>query len=110
VLPAAVRYRVENDVVRLHDLFVRGTRYLLAIVVPVAIVPIVLARPLLVAWMGIEFAPAAPAMVILVGYWLVLANTSVGVNLLIAVGQIRTFALYVAAIAVANAALSLALA
>jgi O-antigen/teichoic acid export membrane protein len=48
-------------------------------------------------------------MTILVGYWVLYANTSVGWNLLVAVGQIRKFALCVAAIATLNVALSLAL-
>jgi O-antigen/teichoic acid export membrane protein len=109
VLPAAVRYSAEHDTARLHDLLLRGTRYLLAIVTPVAVVLMVLARPLLAAWLGPRFAGAAPALAILVGYWVVYANTSVGWNILVAVGQIRKFALFAAAIAAANAALSLAL-
>jgi O-antigen/teichoic acid export membrane protein len=47
--------------------------------------------------------------VILVGYWLFYANTVVGWNLIVALGQIRRFAIYAGVVALANAALSFAL-
>jgi O-antigen/teichoic acid export membrane protein len=109
VLPAAVRYAAEDDVERTHDLLLRGTRYLVAIVAPVVVVLTVLARPLLVAWLGPRFGGAAPAMAILVGYWLVYASTSVGWNIVVAAGEIRRYALFAAGIAIVNAALSVAL-
>jgi O-antigen/teichoic acid export membrane protein len=109
VLPAAARYEADADESRLHDLLVRGTRYMLAVITPLAVVLMVLARPLLVSWLGPKFAPADVAMAILVGYWVVYANTAVGWNMLVARGQIRTFAFFAASIAVVNAALSLAL-
>jgi O-antigen/teichoic acid export membrane protein len=109
VLPAAARYSADHDAERTRDLLLRGSRYLLAIVAPVVVVLIVLARPLLVAWLGPRFSRAAPAMAILVGYWLVYASTSVGWNIAVVVGEIRRYALFAASIATANAALSLAL-
>jgi O-antigen/teichoic acid export membrane protein len=109
VLPAAARFRSEEDVERLRELLLRGSKYLVAVVTPVAITFVVLARPLLVAWLGPKFAPADVALSILVGYWIVYANTSVGWNMLVAVGQIRKFALFAGAVAVLNLALSLAL-
>jgi O-antigen/teichoic acid export membrane protein len=109
VLPAAVRFHVESDKQRQRALLLRGTRYMLAVVVPLTVVLMVLARPILEAWLGRKFGAAAPAMTILVGYWLVYANTSVGWNMLVAVGQIRRYALVAAWVAIANAALSLGL-
>jgi O-antigen/teichoic acid export membrane protein len=109
VLPAAARYHADADDERLHDLLVRGTRYMLAVITPLALVLMVLARPLLIAWLGPKFGPADVAMAILVGYWILYANTAVGWNMLIGVGQIRTFAFFSAGVAVVNAALSLAL-
>jgi O-antigen/teichoic acid export membrane protein len=109
VLPAAARYHVEADEDRLRDLLVRGSRYLLAVVAPVALVLIVLARPLLVAWLGPKFAPADLAMAILAGYWLFYASVSVGWPMMIAVGKIRTFSFFALGVAALNVALSLAL-
>jgi O-antigen/teichoic acid export membrane protein len=110
VLPAAARFRSVHDVERLRELLLRGSRYLVAVVTPVAVTLVVLARPLLVAWLGPKFAPADLALSILVGYWIIYANTSVGWSMLVAIGQIRKFALFAGAVAGLNLALSLALA
>jgi O-antigen/teichoic acid export membrane protein len=109
VLPAAVQYRTEDHVLRMRDLLLRGTRYSVAIIVPLALVLMVLAQPILEVWLGRRFGAAATAMTILVGYWMVHANTSVGWIMLVAVGKVRKFALYAATVAACNAALSLAL-
>ncbi len=109
VLPAAARFRAEDDAERLRELLLRGSKYLVAVVTPVALTFVVLARPLLVAWLGEKFAPADVALSLLVGYWVVYANTSVGWNMLVAAGQIRKFALFAGAVALLNLALSLAL-
>jgi O-antigen/teichoic acid export membrane protein len=109
VLPAAARYAAERDAQRQRELLVRGTRYTMAVIVPIAVVLMILARPILEAWLGRPFGAAAPAMAIIVGYWLVYANTSVGWTLIVAAGQIRRFAIFAAVLALANAALSLAL-
>jgi O-antigen/teichoic acid export membrane protein len=68
-----------------------------------------LARPLLEAWLGPEFGEAAPAMTILVGYWILYANTSVAWQIVVANGRIRLFATFACAIGALNVALSLAL-
>jgi O-antigen/teichoic acid export membrane protein len=109
VLPAASRFFVEGDTQRMHDLLLRGTRYTLAAVVPLAIVLMALARPILHVWLGPRFAVASTAMTILVGYWLVNANTGVAGSMLVAAGRVRWLTKYAALVALANLALSLAL-
>ncbi len=109
VLPAAARYRAEDDSERLRELLLRGTRYAVAVIVPLALVLMVLAKPILEAWLGKKFDEAAPAMTLLVGYLIIYSNTAVGWNMLVAVGQIRLFALFAVSVAVLNVALSLAL-
>jgi O-antigen/teichoic acid export membrane protein len=109
VLPAAVQYRTEDHDRRLRDLLIRGTRYSVAIIVPLALVLMVLAKPILDVWLGGRFGTAATAMTILVGYWIVYANTSVAWTMFIAAGKVREFALFAATVAICNAALSLAL-
>ncbi|MDP9223543.1 MAG: oligosaccharide flippase family protein [Actinomycetota bacterium] len=109
VLPAAVRYRTEGDIERMRELLVRGTRYTVAVIAPLALVLAVLARPILEAWLGSKFDAAVPAMSILVGYWIIYANTAVGWNMLVAIGQVRKFALFAAGVAILNVALSVAL-
>jgi O-antigen/teichoic acid export membrane protein len=109
VVPAAARYAAQHDVQRTHDLLVRGMRYTLAVVVPVTIVLMILAKPILEVWLGAKFGVAATAMSVLTGYWLVNANTGVLSRMLVAAGRARVLTLYAGAVAVVNLGLSLAL-
>jgi membrane protein EpsK len=109
VVAVSARYAAEHDVQRTRDLLLRGTRYTLAAVVPVTIVLMILARPILKVWLGAKFGVAATAMVVLAGYWLVNGNTGVPGRMLIAAGRVRVITLYAATVALVNLALSLAL-
>jgi len=109
VMPASARYLAEHDAQRVRDLLLRGSRYTLAAVVPVTIVLMILARPILEVWLGSRFGQAATAMTVLAGYWLLNAGTGVAGRMLIAAGRVRTVAAYAGAVALANLALSLAL-
>ena len=77
--------------------------------VPVALVFMILAEPILRVWLGPKFAVGATAMTLLVAYWLINANTGVAGNMLVAAGRARWLAGYAAAVAAANLLLSLAL-
>lgn len=109
VLPAGARYIAEGDASRTHDLLIRGMRYTLAIVVPLTAVLCVLARPILRVWLGQRFEPASVALILLVGYWLLNANTGVPGALLLAAGRVRALTLYAAAVGLLNLLLSFAL-
>jgi O-antigen/teichoic acid export membrane protein len=109
VLPASSRFASANDLQRLHDLLLRGTRYTLAGVVPISITFMALARPILNVWLGPRFGVAATALTLLVGYWLVNANTGIAGGMLLAVGQVRQLTAYAGVVALVNICLSLAL-
>jgi O-antigen/teichoic acid export membrane protein len=109
VLPAASAYRAAGDVARTRDLIVRGTRYVLALTLPLVAVLCALAAPLLEAWLGEAFVEAAPAMTILLAYWLVAANALVATTVLIAHGHTLWLAHYAWTVALTNLALSVAL-
>jgi O-antigen/teichoic acid export membrane protein len=109
VLPASSRYLAQHDVPRTRDLLLRGTRYTLAAVVPLTIVFMVLAKPILVQWIGPKFGVAATAMTLLAAYWLFNANTGVAGTMLFAAGRARQLTLYALAVALLNVGLSLAL-
>lgn len=109
VLPTAVRYRTEGDERRLRELLVRGCRYALAGVVPIAIVGIVLAAPILDAWLGPEFGQAGTAMAIMLSHWLLNGVLGVTGAMLVAVGAARALARWAMAIGGATVLLALAL-
>lgn len=109
VLPAASDYLARGDFARARDLLVRGTRYVLALVVPGVVVVMVLAGPILAVWLGPRFASADVAMTIFVGYWLINANTVVASGMLVAQGETGWLARYAWAVALGCLAASLAL-
>ena len=109
VLPAASAYRAANDEQRTRDLLVRGTRYVLALVLPIVAVLCAVAEPLLDAWLGPRFGAAATSMTILLSYWLINANTIVAGAMLVSAGETAWLARYAWLVALSNLGLSLAL-
>ena len=75
-LPIASQLHAQDDVYRLRSLYLVGSRVILAICVPLLVVVIILAGPLLSIWVGAKYAVNAPIVVVLalasilqVGYW-----------------------------------------
>ncbi len=108
-LPATSRYTAQRDSERLRALMLRGSRYTLALIVPLAVTVIALARPLLEIWLGKRFGAGATALSILVSYWLLYGALAVTPGFLVGAGKARTVARYMVVVAGANLALSLAL-
>ncbi|HEV7807751.1 MAG TPA: oligosaccharide flippase family protein [Solirubrobacteraceae bacterium] len=109
VTPVASAYIASADEARLRELLLRGTRYVMAAVVPLTVVLMVLAGPILEVWLGEKFRPAAAALAILCGYWLVGSSTGVAGAMLVAAGKIRELAQFAWQVAITNLVLSLAL-
>jgi O-antigen/teichoic acid export membrane protein len=109
VLPTASSYVAAGDDYRLRELVVRGSRYTLALIVPLTVTAMVLGADILAVWLGQEFREGGTALAILVAYWLVNASLGVIGPLLVAVGQARKVAQYAWAVAFMNLVLSLAL-
>jgi O-antigen/teichoic acid export membrane protein len=109
VVPTASRYVATGDQRRLRDLAVRGTRYTLALFVPLCVTLIVLAGPILEAWLGDRYADGDLALAILVSYWLVYGGLVVTPGFLVGAGRAREVARIMICVAAANLALALAL-
>jgi PST family polysaccharide transporter len=109
VAPVASGLRADDDQWRNQQLLVRGTRYVLAIVAPVATILVVLASPILEVWLGDRYTAAAPALAILAAYWILGGNTGVMGGMLLAAGRVRALAIYAWAGAVSNIVLALSL-
>ena len=109
VLPARLALEAEGDRRRLGELLVRGSRYTLALIAPIAVAGAVLAAPLLDAWLGPEYRAGGSAMAILLVHWLVNGASGVAAALLVGLGSAATVARWAVAVALANVALALAL-
>ena len=74
---------------RLAALLLRGSRYVAAIVAPVAVLLAVLARPLLVGWLGPAFAASEVPTILLTTLQALLASLSVGHTIVVATGRLH---------------------
>jgi O-antigen/teichoic acid export membrane protein len=109
VVPSASRYTATEDQRRLRDLVVRGTRYTLALFVPVSVTLIVLAGPILEAWLGDRYGDGDVALAILVSYWLLYGGLVVTPGFLVGAGRAGEVARIMIVVAAANLALALVL-
>ena len=87
----------------------RGSRYTLALIAPIAVAGAVLAAPLLEAWLGPAYRAGGAAMAILLVHWLVERRQRRGRGRACGLGCAATVARWAVAVAVANVALALAL-
>ena len=89
MVPAASQLDALNDRRRLQELFLKGTKYTLAICLPVAVSAFVLAQSLIVVWIGPEYAADAGITRLFVSYLFLTPAVVVGYNMMIGMGHIR---------------------
>lgn len=109
VMPMASQLGAEGRRDALRTLFLRGTKYTLALLSPIVIVLIVVAQPLLQAWLGTEFAAVALSAQILISHQLLTSGTAVGDTMLVGLGKLPKRLPYVIGLALLNLTLSLVL-
>jgi len=109
VVPTASRYVSAGDQRRLRELVVRGTRYTLALFVPLCVTLMALAEPILEVWLGDRYGEGAGALTILVSYWLLYGGLVVTTGFLVGAGRAREVARIFVAVAVANLGVALIL-
>jgi len=108
-VPTASRYLATGDDRRLHDLAVRGSRYALALFVPLCVTLMVLSKPIIGVWLGDRYTEGAAALTILVSYWLLYGALIVTPGFLVGAGQARIAGQTLACAAVLNLVLALIL-
>src|SRR5215211_6569740 len=108
-VPTASRYVATDDRRRLHELAVRGSRYTLALFVPLCVTLMALAEPIIGAWLGERYTDGAGALTILVSYWLVYGALIVTPGFLAGAGEARAAGLTLACAAGVNLVLALVL-
>ena len=108
-VPTASRYVATGDERRLRELAVRGSRYTLALFVPLSVTLMTLAEPILEVWLGQRYSGGATALTILVAYWLLYGALIVTPGFLVGAGRAREAAHIMVVLAVANLVLALVL-
>lgn len=109
IVPMASKLDAEARVETLRSLFLRGTKYTVAFVVPVTVSLMVLAEALLLSWLGPEFAAQALAARVFLVAWIFNANLTVAFTMFVGTGHLRFLMLYNGGQALLNLALSLLL-
>lgn len=109
ILPVSSRLAAEGDRTRERELLMRGTRYMLAAVVPPTVTLMVLSDRVLSVWLGHRFSSAGSAAVIFLIWWLLAPNISIANSVLVVDSRFRWLLVYSWAVAAVNLAVSLAL-
>lgn len=110
VLPFASSLHADQRESALQTLFLRGTKYSLALVLPFVVTLMIFARPLLLRWLGPEFAAQALAAQVFLSHQLLTPSTAVGDAATTGMGAIKKRVPYVVWIlAAGNLAIALAL-
>jgi O-antigen/teichoic acid export membrane protein len=108
-VPTASRYVATGDRRRLRELAVRGSRYTLALFVPLCVTLMALAEPILGVWLGDRYTGGATALTILVAYWLLYGALVVTPGFLVGAGRAPQVARLMVVLAVSNLILALVL-
>ena len=108
-VPTASRYVASGDDRRLSELAVRGSRYTLALFVPLCVTLMTLAEPIITVWLGDRYTDGAAALTILVSYWLLYGALIVTPGFLAGAGQARAAGRTLACAALLNLVLALIL-
>lgn len=109
LFPAVVDLGTRGDRAKLVALCLEGTRVSAALAVAVGLGVVVLAEPLLAAWIGPDLAGSAPALQVLALSMVVRVAQGTGATILKGSGGHRYLAANNAAVALCNLALSIAL-
>jgi len=109
LVPAASQLDAEERAGHLRALFLRGTKYTIAFTAPVAVAFAVVAKPLLLRWLGTDFVGQALACQLFLVGWLFHANLQVATAILIGTERVGFLLRWAVGVAVLNVAISLAL-
>jgi O-antigen/teichoic acid export membrane protein len=114
VMPMASQLDAEQRGDTLKSLFLRGTKYSLALISPVVVVLMVVARPLLQGWLSNNFSATvyvgmALSAQILISHQVLTIGTVLGDQIIIGLGKLPKRLPYIGALAALNLTISLVL-
>lgn len=107
VIPAASELDAKDNIKGIREMYLRGTKYVLAFFLALAIPVIFLSREILTLWMGKEYMPYYMIVIILTIAMFFDTNNYVASQILIGMNKIKKFVKYYGITAVLNLGLSL---
>lgn len=109
LMPAASHLDAQSRLPQLRELYLRGTKYTAAFVLPITVGLIVLAQPLLLTWLGPQFAANSVSAQVFLLVWLVFPNLAVAFAIFVGTGRLHFLLAFTSVHAVLNLALTLLL-
>jgi O-antigen/teichoic acid export membrane protein len=109
VMPAASSLDAQGRNDMIATLYIRGTKYVLALMLPTTLALIIFAKPLIAHWLGLRFLGIVLPAQLIVSHQLLTAGTTVGGNIGIAKGALRERLPFFIALAAENLCISLLL-
>jgi O-antigen/teichoic acid export membrane protein len=109
VMPMASHLGAQGRDETLRQLFLRGTKYSLMLLNPVVVVLMIVARPLLLTWLGPAFAAQAIAAQLLISHQVLTSGTAVGDSMIVGLGQLAKRVPYAVGAALLNLTISVVL-
>ena len=109
LFPVVVDIATLGETARLRDVFLRGTRLSLAMVIPAATILALLAHPLISAWVGESFLESVPLIWLLAAAVVIRVGASTATTVLKGAGQHSFLTKANIGMALANLALSIGL-
>lgn len=88
LVPTASMLFALNDIHKLQQIFIRATKYTLAFCVPVTLGLIILARPLIIYWIGQEYAHVYKIAQLFLSYLLINSLAPTAYNMLIGMNKV----------------------
>lgn len=110
VVPATANLSALESTIRLQALLVRGTRYTLALSLPVTIAAMILARPVIIGWVGMAYVGFTGPAQLFLSYQLVVCFAAIASTMLFGMGRVRAIAGFVTVAVIINLVISVALA
>ena len=109
IMPASSELHAQNRRQDLKRLYLYSTKYVTAFFLMIVIPLIIFARPVLIVWVGKDFAGSAIYIQLFLLYVFFTLNHSSAAQILVGMGKVKQIAQYQVIIAIANLALSIIL-
>ena len=109
VMPFASQLNAEGRTSSIQTLFFRGSKYVMALILPPVLGLMILARPIILHWLGPAFATQALAAQVLLSYQLLVVGSAIGETILVSRGHAKKRLFNSIAVTVGNLVLSVIL-
>lgn len=108
-IPAASELESTKQYTKLKDIILTGSKFVQAIILPVTTIFILLAKPFLTYWLGLEFGNIAFVAQVFIFFWLVNGNADIVTSALIGIGRLKEMLIFAVIIALSNFVISIVL-